>query len=1241
MKILKIIFWILFLLAIVVGAIMYGLNSKDVLNKITSETIERLGLDISYDSLEGGMFDGLDIKGFNYEDKVKGDIKVKADFKAIKEGFIHVEDINISNLQIDEEFLKSLTSDSNKTEKSEKKGSFIKRVIVDNAHLNLVDFKYGEYEVETLNLNVKDLNYDMKNDISAKIDADIKSSVATAKIVADIKDEKYKLHLDGYPKKEYISKFVKEQNITIQQVPHVVLDADGDFDKVDANLLLDDTKLTFQDIEIAPKDLNLTALYDIKKSDLNATLTGVVDSSLTNLDLDTKAKLNIKDINNTLWFTLKSNILPKEKLLNEQNITVKKMSKITLLAEGDFNLIKSRLNLVDGKFLYNDIEIEPKSFDMDAEYSIKSSNLQAKIVSDILSNIANFDMDGKTSLNLKDINNTLKVDLLSHVLPKSAYFEKNLKEQNITVTKMPKFVLNLDGDYKLLNLKADVSEGDIKYNNFKIKPKSIKADGSYSLLTGELDSKIVADVNSNVADTDIKALLKANTKDINNTLVYTTNMDIVAPVRELKEFNISIVKPTKISLNAEGDAKKLDATLSANGELFYEKVKIKPNIHDSKVNLDLKTKELNAKIFADIYSTVGKVKSDAIISLNLDDINNTLKYDAKLLIKDTKPFKGVDLSSLGTIKADLKGSLKDLDAKVNSPKFHMYAKSSDFDKFDIDVDTKKIEIGKIYRYLPKELQKSFVNIKSKGFYRVSQKEAKFKTKLRGLKYAGKIISTKEFEFYMKGDDVKLKNFALLGDGFNMGIKVEKVGDKLKAKIDNKAINATALIKTDPLFVDAKGHVKSIDKLIKEINKIYPLKVGVKVDGELDFVANMEGKDVKIALKSKKIRLEDGNIVDLNLLAFYNPHRVLIKNFDFELKDFEPKEANRKVRLKRDGIITLDKKINTIDIALENLLEFKGTQNGDVATGTLIVDDLMLAYKKYGHTRVTTKLDMYQSKKQLAVTGFVEFKDTEITYESEFLNVEKDPDIIIITREDKGKKPPSDSFLNDTFLDIDVRSKNEMVYKVDAGEIEFKPDIKIRKDFGTLPKITGKIQVLDGWYDVADKRFLIEEGAIAFRGQEGSNPLLDLHVNWEEIDDVVIMIKIGGDKNRPKLVFSSKPMMSKKDIFSYLLFGMSASETEGAATSANKAAEKIFGRAIAKDLARELNLDRLDMNRNSLGGIDIKAGKKIKKKSIIYYQNKMNESSVIYERKLNKNWSVETEVGKEGQGIDIFYRKGYK
>jgi hypothetical protein len=1234
-------------LLVVVGILLLlfkALNSETILNKIASTAINKSGLDIEYKSLRGGIFDGLEIDGLNYEDKIKADLKVKADFDALKSGVVHIEDINISNLWIDEGFLASLSSSDNKKKESqESKNEFIKRLIIDHATLNIVDFHYKEYLVNNLTLKIDDLSYDMKEDITAEIYADLNSNVAKAVLKGGIKRQNYKLHLEADPKVSFIKQYVKEQNITIEDAPHIELKADGNFKDVKANLRVNRAKLTYNDITIFPEDLNLTALFDIDKGDLDAKLFGFLNSSAANLKIVSNSKLNINDINNTTIYDLKADILPKgeylKKLTNEQNLTIQKSPNLHITADGDMKNINAKIFIDSAKLVYNKIEINPENLDLNATYGIVGGDLKAEISSLVDSAVADFDLDGFVELNSHDINNTLKIDLLSHIKPQN-FLNSLLIDKNITLSKMPMFDLKLKGDYKKLNLLATVGKGKILYDHFIIEPKEVDIKGDYSLKDGDLVADIRADIDSNIAHATLELKGDLNTNDINNTLNFNSISKIVAPKQRVRDFNLTVTKRAVLTLDAKGDSENINANLNANGEMVYDGIKIKPTIKDTKLSYNLKTQDLKAILDADLISSIAKIKVDSKVSLNAKDINNTLIYDAKLHIKDTKPYRGVNLASLGNIEADLKGRLKNLDAKVLSPKLKLYAKSSDLDKFDIDLDTKRIDIGKIYRYLPKELQKSFINLNSRGFYKLSSDEAKFTSKLRGFKYADKVLSTKEFDFYKKGEDIRVTNFSLLADGFDMGVDLQKVGDSIEAKIENSAIKGYANVKLDPLNVDAKVHVGSIDKLIKEIKKVYPLDVGINVDGALDLVATMEGDDAKISLNSKKIKFKDGDLVDLIFLGYYNPHRVLIKNFDFELKGFKPKEFNRKVKLKRDGLITLDQEINTIDIALENLLEFKGTQKDDVATGKLTAKNLMLSYKDYGETKLTTTLDMYQSSDQLAVTGFVEFKDTEITFESPFLDVSKDPDIIVITRESKHKKPPPDNFVKNTFLDIEVRAKNEMLYKVDAGEIEFEPDIKIRKDFGTLPKITGKVKVLDGQYDLADKRFQIEEGAIAFRGQEGSNPLLDLHVNYE-IDDVVIMISIGGDKNRPKLTFKSKPMMSKKDIFSYLLFGMSASETEGAATSANKAAEKIFGRALAKDLARELNLDRLDMNRNALGGIDVKAGKKVNRKSIIYYQNRLNESSIIYERKLSKKWSIETEVGKQGQGVDLFYRKGYK
>jgi len=249
---------------------------------------------------------------------------------------------------------------------------------------------------------------------------------------------------------------------------------------------------------------------------------------------------------------------------------------------------------------------------------------------------------------------------------------------------MPVFDLKLKGDYKELKLQAHLDDGKVLYNKFIIEPKTIDINSSYSLQKGDLTADITADINSNIAHAAVDLKADLNTNDINNTLNFKTLAKIIAPKRKKNDFNLTVTKKTVITLDAKGDSKNIQALLNANGEFIYDGIKIKPHIKDTKALFNIKSQDLKAELNADIISSIAKVKTDAKLSLNTKDIG-------------------------------------------------------DFNRFDVSLDTKKIDIGKIYRYLPKDMQKSFVNLKSKGYYKLSSNEAKFSSKLRGLKYADKII----------------------------------------------------------------------------------------------------------------------------------------------------------------------------------------------------------------------------------------------------------------------------------------------------------------------------------------------------------------------------------------------------------------------------------------------------------------------------------------------------------------------
>ncbi len=1139
MKALKIIFGLVGLLLLgLIMIVVFGLNSASFLNHTAKYAIEKSGLDITFSEIKGGLYSGLEIKDFNYQNDVKADVKLDIDFPALKDGKVKVRDVNLSNLTIDKDFLASLLapSDTNKTTATSKK-SFIKEISVDNLHLDTKDIVYEAYTLDALVLDVHDFHYDMKEEFSGDIKAHIASNVALADIDVMLKKGHYNAHINADVQKEFIEPYLKDSNVTLDTVPHITLDALGDMENVVVDAKIGEGILFSQSIMINPKMMDIHADIGIKSGDIKADVKADIDSDMAALQVKADAVLNSKDINNTLQFSLHSQI------------------------EGDQDFV-----------------------------------------------------------------------------------EKQLKDQNITIVTLPSFMLDAKGDLKNITFSTNLKEGEIHYDAFEIFPKALNLSGDYDLIGQQLNAKLLSRIDSNAANVDLNSQLSVNLKDINQTLAYTSKGKIIAQSAylksQIKDANVTIEKLSPLTIMIEGDAKALDAVFDLDGEMAYDDLQVSPKIKNSQVHVDLVKKDIESALHIMIDSNRGDIVLNSDVSVNLNDINDSLRYKGDMKIKDAKAYAGVDLSYLGDIAFSAVGSLKELTANVKSKKINANVVSTDFDTFNLHLDTKKIYLGKIYADVPPDLKKSFVAVKADGFYKLKGKEAKIKARLKGFKYNRHTLYTNTFTLALKGEDITLSPLVLRSDKFKMTMDMKKVGNDLVAHIKNRAFFAKAKLNLDPLHVRADGEISSIDALLKEVDKVYPIDTSMGIDGRVKFKARMQGDAIKADISSPKISFKEGRLEKLYILALYRPNSVRIKNFDFKLAGFEGKGMNRQVKLAREGIITFNDENASVDVELENLLYFKGKKEGDVTTGRFKTKTLALSYPNYGETKVTTDLEMYQSGEKMAVTGEVRFKETEVNYQSRFLDVSKDADIIIVSKEDKKKKE-GDNFVQNTFMDIKIVSDDAIIYKVDDGEIEMQPDMVVRKDFGEAQKITGKIKILGGMYDFADKRFKINEGAVAFRGQKGTNPLLDLHVEYDEIDDVRIMIDIGGDKNRPKLSFNSEPQMSKKDIFSYLLFGMSASETEGAATSANKAAEKIFGRAVAKDLARQLHLDRLDMNRNTDGGIDVKAGKKVNRKSIVYYQNKSTESSVIYERKISKNWDVATEVGKLGQSVDFVYRKGFK
>jgi len=253
---LKLLKWI-FIIIVLFIALLYGvLKSDRVFKEVATNLINQSGIDLTYKELAGSPLDGLSIKGFSYEDKIKGDAKLRLNWSALGEKRLEIEDLNISNLQIDKEFLNSLLEPS-KTEKKSSSGKIpIKEILIKKAHLDLKDTAIKEYQIHSLNLDIRDFKSDLVSSYGGYIRLNADTNAGEIQTKIDIKNSKYKATASIDPNREFLSQFLDDSNITLVQAPHIDLKTDGDLNSLKYDLLLSKGELKIKDIAIFPKNID-------------------------------------------------------------------------------------------------------------------------------------------------------------------------------------------------------------------------------------------------------------------------------------------------------------------------------------------------------------------------------------------------------------------------------------------------------------------------------------------------------------------------------------------------------------------------------------------------------------------------------------------------------------------------------------------------------------------------------------------------------------------------------------------------------------------------------------------------------------------------------------------------------------------------------------------------------------------------------------------------------------------------
>ncbi len=210
-------------------------------------------------------------------------------------------------------------------------------------------------------------------------------------------------------------------------------------------------------------------------------------------------------------------------------------------------------------------------------------------------------------------------------------------------------------------------------------------------------------------------------------------------------------------------------------------------------------------------------------------------------------------------------------------------------------------------------------------------------------------------------------------------------------------------------------------------------------------------------------------------------------------------------------------------------------------------------------------------------------------------------------------------------------------------------------------LAGELQALRGAYSFQGKELKIVEGSLVFPGTPEAEPRLRILCR-KDIRDVTVQALVSGPLGHPKMVLSSIPAMNQVDILSYFMFerpagdlsvGQSSQLQSGAASwlgsEGSDMIKSVLGKSVVAPDAvgyRSYNgkYDHrfsYDESQTAIGretGI-VEIGKDITPDLHVVYgrEVKGNEGNEVQlEYRINRGFSLRTQVGAEQSGADIFW-----
>ncbi|MBL3520557.1 translocation/assembly module TamB domain-containing protein [Arcobacter lanthieri] len=602
MKILKIIKYLFFILTLIFCiSFLYIITSS----QLTQKVFDYISLEIplKYSKIEGSLYTGIKIEDLNYDDMIKAkSLYIKPSLLSLLIKEVYIYDLKIEDIVLEDKLFSFLNEPKDEEQDSSLEIPFT--LFIKNFDANLNDFIYEEQRIDEVNLSIKNLNSNLKDNVSGNIITTIKSNLADIEASINLDKNNYILSSKIDLKKDVISSLLVESK--------------GNLEKVDFKI--NSKELNIENIEqqLNIENINIIGNYDIKNLNLEiSSLTSNLRYDEINSNIEGKAKLLNNDLetltfNIDLQTTIQKTIFEalQKDLFIKSNISgnLKEITFTNNLESNEINIDKTSIKIEDSSLLKGIVKIFDKDIEVLADSTIRTNLADQKSKIELKLNIDEID-----KLN---INSTTMIENIRN------YEEFNLKNiGNIKIlSNYTKGILDIDLNSKILdislksnNLKKFIFETyikDINPNNFYELDKSIKISKINGKIKGDFEENLSLNADMVLNDSFI---INSNfkTKKDNFEVVLKNNslssnieklgeiINIKVNIKELKNFEKELNKildiPTLnlsglIDANLQLTSNKIDFELNSPKISFenesLEKISIKGNFKEETIVFD-------------------------------------------------------------------------------------------------------------------------------------------------------------------------------------------------------------------------------------------------------------------------------------------------------------------------------------------------------------------------------------------------------------------------------------------------------------------------------------------------------------------------------------------------------------------------------------------------------------------------------------------------------------------------------